>query len=104
MSSLSKQAAAIRTLLETGGYKLNDIAYMSGDPTLLDTLRQAAESLEWLDRNNVKIRPVLTEVRKLWGQSWTGPRGVWDQSKSRMREPASPPPVRNCCFARFSRS
>jgi len=33
----------------------------------LDTLRQAAESLEWLDRNNVKIRPVLTEVRRLFG-------------------------------------
>lgn len=67
MSSLSKQAAALRTLLERGSYRLNDIAEGTGDPTFLDTLRQAAESLEWLDRNNVKIRPVLTEVRRLFG-------------------------------------
>jgi hypothetical protein len=38
------------------------------------------------------IMPIA--VRRLWGQSSTGPRGVADQSSERIRSPISPPPAR----------
>src|SRR4029450_10391056 len=36
----------------------------------------------------------LTALRRLWGQAWTGPSAVRDQSNARMRSPISPPPER----------
>src|SRR5579864_4877829 len=38
---------------------------------------------------------MLTVLRRLCGQSSTGPSAVFDQSMSRMRAPMSPPPWRN---------
>src|SRR5919205_350777 len=43
---------------------------------------------------NREFKQILTEVRKLWGQPFTGPRGVWDQSFERIKAPISPPPAR----------
>src|SRR5262245_8966591 len=37
---------------------------------------------------------IETAVRRLCGQSSTGPTGVADQSKARVRSPISPPPPR----------
>jgi hypothetical protein len=41
---------------------------------------------------------MLTVLRRLWGHVPTGPSGVFDQSKARMRAPISPPPWRNVRF------
>jgi hypothetical protein len=39
-------------------------------------------------------RQILREVRKLWGQFSTGPRGACDQSMERISSPISPPPAK----------
>jgi hypothetical protein len=45
---------------------------------------------------------MLMVLRRLWGHVRGAPRGVFDQSISRMRAPISPPPARNVSCERLT--